>query len=163
MSRGSVFGPQLSLLYTAELVTILENMLYGYADDSTLVAVVPSPGEREAVTEFLNLNTVTIWYDLCGIKLNARKTQTYMMVPTSRTIHPQSTLLTPNGTVLKESVNLFILDVTLDAKMTSEKHLRSVSRAAAQRLLVMRKCLKDLMRSFWCFVLPTSELLLVVF
>ena len=37
--QGSVFGMQLFLLYTAELFSILENKLYGYADDSTLVAV----------------------------------------------------------------------------------------------------------------------------
>ena len=39
--QGSVFGQQLFLLYTAELFSIVQNKLYGYADDSTLVAVVP--------------------------------------------------------------------------------------------------------------------------
>ena len=38
--QGIVFGPQLFLLYTAELFSIVENKLYGYPDDSTLVAVV---------------------------------------------------------------------------------------------------------------------------
>ena len=47
--HGSVLGPQLFLLYTAELLSIVENKIYGYADDSTLVAVVPSLGERVAV------------------------------------------------------------------------------------------------------------------
>ena len=47
----SVLGPQLFRLYTAELFSIVENELYGYADDSTLVAVVPSPGERVAISE----------------------------------------------------------------------------------------------------------------
>ena len=35
-------GPLLFLLYTSELFLILENKLIGYADDSTLMAVVPS-------------------------------------------------------------------------------------------------------------------------
>ena len=48
--QGSVLGPQLFLLYIAELFSIVENKLYDYADDSTLVAVVPSPAERVAVT-----------------------------------------------------------------------------------------------------------------
>ena len=39
-------GPLLFLLYTSELFSILENKLMGYADDSTLIAVVPSPGVR---------------------------------------------------------------------------------------------------------------------
>ena len=50
--QGSVLGPLLLLLYTAELFSVVENMLYGYADDSTLVAVVPSPGERVAMSVY---------------------------------------------------------------------------------------------------------------
>ena len=42
--QGSVLGPSLFLLYTSKLFSILENELIGYADDSTLIAVVPSPG-----------------------------------------------------------------------------------------------------------------------
>ena len=34
------------LLYTLDLFSILENKLIDYADDSTLIAVVPSPGVR---------------------------------------------------------------------------------------------------------------------
>ena len=44
--QGSVLGPLLFLLYTSELFSILETKLIGYADDSTLIAVVPSPGLR---------------------------------------------------------------------------------------------------------------------
>ena len=49
--QGNVLGPSLFLLYTSELFSILENELIGYADDSTLIAVVPSPGVRDAVAE----------------------------------------------------------------------------------------------------------------
>ena len=42
--QGSVLGPLLFLLYTSELFSILENKLIGFADDSTYIAVVPSPG-----------------------------------------------------------------------------------------------------------------------
>ena len=51
MPQGSVLGPLLFLLYTSKLFSILENKLIGYADDSTLMAVVPSPGVRVAVAE----------------------------------------------------------------------------------------------------------------
>ena len=43
------FCLQLVLLYTLELFFILENKLYCYADESTLVAVVPSPDKRVTV------------------------------------------------------------------------------------------------------------------
>ena len=67
-----------------------------------------------------------MWCDLWGMKLNASKTKT-MIVSRLRTIHPQSTTLTLDGTVLKESADLVILGVTFDANMTFEKHLRCVS------------------------------------
>ena len=57
-----------------------------------------------------------------------------MIVSRSRTVNPQLTPLTLNGTVLKESADVVILRVTFDAKMTFEKHFRSVSSAAAQSL-----------------------------
>ena len=38
--QSSVLGPQLFLLYTAGLFSRGENNLYGYADDSTLVAAL---------------------------------------------------------------------------------------------------------------------------
>ena len=70
--------------------------------------------------------------------LNAGKTKT-MIVSRSRTVHLHLTPLTLGGTVLKESADLVILRVMFDAKMTFEKHLRSVPSAAAQRLGIMRK------------------------
>ena len=82
--QGSVLGPLLSLLYTSVLFSILENKLIGYADYSTLMAVVPSPGV-----------TVTCSHAQC-------------------TMHSQSPLFTIGGTVLKESVDLDILGVTFD-------------------------------------------------
>ena len=39
--RGSVLDQLLFLLYTSELFSILENKLISYADDSTLMAVMP--------------------------------------------------------------------------------------------------------------------------
>ena len=68
----------------------MENKLIGYADDSTLMAVVTSPGVRAAVAESLirDLGRVSEWCDLWGMKLNASKTKT-MIVSRSRTMHPQ--------------------------------------------------------------------------
>ena len=64
--QGSVFDPLLFLLYTLKLFSILENKLIGYADDSTLMVVTPSPGVRVAVAESLirDLDRVSEWCDL---------------------------------------------------------------------------------------------------
>ena len=107
----------------------MENKLIDYADDSTLMDIVSSPGVRVAVAESLvsDPGRVSKWCDLWGMKLNESKTKT-MRVSRSRTMHPQSPQLTICGTVLKESDEILILGVTFDSKMTFEKHLRSVSR-----------------------------------
>ena len=47
--QGSDLCQKFLFLYTAKLFSIVEIKLCGYADDSTLVAVVPPSGERVAV------------------------------------------------------------------------------------------------------------------
>ena len=128
------------------------------------MAVVPSPGVRVTVAESLirDLGRVSEWCDLWGMKLNASKTKT-MIVSRSCTMHPQSPPLTIGGTVLKESDNLVILGVTFDSKLTFEKHHCLVSRAASQRLGILRKSWRvfhdrpHLERCFRGFVLPVLE------
>ena len=71
---------------------------------------MPSPGERVAISQSINrnLNRVSVWCNLWGMKLNASKTKT-MIVSRSLTGHPQLTPLTLDGTVLKESSDFVIL------------------------------------------------------
>ena len=61
--------------------SILENKLICYADDSTLMAVVPSPGVRVTVAEsrIRDFDSVREWCDLWGTKLNASKTKTMIV------------------------------------------------------------------------------------
>ena len=101
-----------------------------------------------------------------GMKFNANKTKP-KRVSRSRTINTsKSPPLTIGGTVLKECDDLYILGVTSDSKMTNEKHLRSVSWAASQRVGIMRKywrvfhdtsllgrCIWGLSCPFWSSVL----------
>ena len=65
--------------------------------------------------------------------------------------------------MLKESVELDILGVTFDFRLTFENHLRSVSRAASRRLGILRKSCRVfhdrllIERCFRGFVLPILE------
>ena len=86
-----------------------------------------------------------------------------MIVSRSCIMHPLSPSLIIGGTVLKESDDLVILGVTFNSMMTFEKQLRSVSRAASQRLGILRKSWRMfhdrslLARCFRGFVLPVLE------
>ena len=64
--QGSVLGPLMFNIYTRELSSILENIFVGYADDSTLLAVVPSPKSRVSVARSLirDLVRVHAWCEL---------------------------------------------------------------------------------------------------
>ena len=162
--QGSVLGPLLLLLYTSELFPF-------WKIDSTLMAVMTYPGVRVAVAEPLirDLGRVSEWRDHWKMKLNASKIKT-MVVSRSRTMHPQSPPLTIGRTVLKDSDVLVILGVAFDSKTTFEKNLRSVSRAASQRLGILRKswrvfhgrsllgrCFRCLSCQFWSTVLQSGD------
>ena len=131
---------------------------------TTLMAVVPSPGVIVTVAKSLirELGRVSEWCDIWGIKLNASKTKT-MIVSRSRTMHPIHPPLIIGRTVLKGSVDLVILGVTFDSNMTFEKLLRWISRAASQRIGILRKSWRVfhdrslLGRCFLGFVLPVLE------
>ena len=105
--QGSVFSPLLFFLCTSELFSfsILENKLIGYANDSTLMAAVPSPLIRVTVAQSLisDPGRVSEWCDLWEIKLNAIETET-MIVSWSRTMHPQSPQLSFGRTSSTEGV-----------------------------------------------------------
>ena len=170
--QGRVLGPLLFFMFTSKFFSILENTLIGYSVDGSDslchfdgccdIPRRPSYSSRVLIRD---LGRVSEWCDLRGMKFNASKTKT-MIVSRSRTMHPQSPPLTIGGTVLKESDGLVILGVTFDSKMTFEKHLRSVSRAASQRLDILRKswrvfhdrsalgrCFRGLSCPFWSTVL----------
>ena len=44
----------LSYIYTIEMFELVENRLFAYADDSTLLAVVRKPADRSVVAASLN-------------------------------------------------------------------------------------------------------------
>ena len=110
-------------------------MHIGYADDSTLMTVVPLPGVGVAVAEYLNLDLskVSERCDLCRMKLNPSKTT--KVVSRSHTI--PSLPLTIGRTEPNEFDDLDLLGVTFDSKITFEKHLCSVSRATSQTLCIL--------------------------
>ena len=48
-----MLGPLLFIIYKSEMFELVENRLFAYADDSTLLAVVRKPADRPAVVASL--------------------------------------------------------------------------------------------------------------
>ena len=59
-SQGGVLGPLLFILHTNEMFELVDNRLYAYADDSTLLTVVHTPADRLAVAASLNRDLAMI-------------------------------------------------------------------------------------------------------
>ena len=57
---GSVLGPLLFILYTSELFHIVGNNIVGYADNTTIYAIIPGPLSRPLLMESLNQDLAAI-------------------------------------------------------------------------------------------------------
>ena len=112
--QGSLFYPLLFILYTSEMFELVENILFAYADDSTLLAVVPKPADRPAVAASLNSYLARI-QERCNhwcMILNPNKTK-FLVVSRSRTVSPSHSDLVLSGVSIRASPNLDILGVKL--------------------------------------------------
>ena len=79
--QGSVLGPVLFILFTADMWNNLENKIISYADDTTLYADISFPSNRNAVAESLNRDLLKIqeWCTTWGMKLNPDKTHSIIV------------------------------------------------------------------------------------
>merc|ERR1711905_100256 len=141
--QGSVLGPILFVIYTADLFEVVENRLVNYADDSTLYATIKRSSSRQSVAESLNkdLTRISDWCKQLMMKLNPTKTKT-LIFGRSRTLTPAHSDLVLEGETLDLSDSLVILGVTLDSKMTFEQHVMNVTSSVARSMGNMRRASK---------------------
>ena len=99
-----------------------------------MYAEVASPSERINVANSLNRNLAKIqsWCSTWGMKLNPHKTQS-IIISRSRTPYPSHPPLTLCGFDLEVSSSFKLLGVTIDDKLTFEKHIRNISSSIAQK------------------------------
>ena len=162
--QGSVLGPLLFVLYIADMFESVSNILVGYADDATLVAVCKRPSDRSSVSDSLlsDMHSLGNWCSQWGMLLNPGKTKT-MVVSRSRTAIPSFPALIFDGVEIEEVSELVVLGVTLDTKLTFENHIRSIVSRSSQKIGLMRRAWRVfgsvdvLRRCFSCFVLPLLE------
>ena len=109
--QGSVLGPLLFILYTADIWNDLENKMISYADDSILYAEFASLSNRMNVANSLkkDLAKIQSWCSMWGMKLNPFKTHS-VTIGHSKTPH---SLLIGCGLDLEVSSSLKLLGVTI--------------------------------------------------
>ena len=121
-----MLGPLLFILYTSEMFELVQNRLYAYADDSTLVEVVRKPADRPAVAEFLSRDLARIqeWRNYWCMILNPNKTKA-IVIRRTKTVNPPHGDLVLSGVSICASPNLDILLVNFDSRLTFEDHVLS--------------------------------------
>ena len=133
------------------LFHIVGNHIAGYVDDTTIYAVIPRPLLRPQMMESLNQDMAAInsWYLKWHMRPNPNKIK-FMVVGRSQTIAPSYGNRSLGGAELEKSQSLYILEVTLESKLTFETHLREVVSKAARRPRLLKSC-------FNAFVLSSLE------
>ena len=140
------------------------NNLIAYADDATLFAKIPSPADRVRINNSLNSDLAAIvdWCRIWGMKLNPNKTQA-IFFSRSRTVNPPHPPLVVDGQILKLNDSMKILGITLDSKLTFEKHITNITSTLSRLIGLLRKSLKifnsqDIaIKCFFTFLLPIFE------
>ena len=113
----------------------LESKSISYVDDTTLYAKFASPSDLLVNAKLF----IQSWCSTWGMKLNHRKTHS-IIISRSRTPYPFHPPLTLCGLDLEVSSSLKRLGVTIDDKLTFEKHVRNIASSIAQKTGLIRKC-----------------------
>ena len=162
--QGSILGPLLFLLYIADLSGLLQNVLVGYVDDSTLLCRIPHPRDRPSVVASLNddLAVISNWCSRWGMLVNTSKTSG-MLISRSCTVEPLFPDLVVHGKIVEMVSELKILGVILDSKLAFEKKVRAIAASASRSVGILRKTMsvfRDVAvaaKCFWAFILPVLE------
>ena len=115
---------------------LVENRLYAYADDSTLLAVVLNPADILGVAASFNRDFAWIqdWCNHWCTILNPNKNKALWLVdPGLRTL-PMVTLVF-SGISICYNRNLDILGPKFDSRLNFEDHVRDIASPVSQRLI----------------------------
>ena len=140
--------------------------LVGYADDSTLLYRIPHPRDMPSVAASLNddLAVISDWCSRWGMLVNSSKTRG-MLISRSRTVEPLFPDLLIDGSVVEMVLELKILGVIFDSKLTFEKQVRAIAASASIRVGILRKTMSVfryttvVYKCFWALYTPCPRVL----
>ena len=135
--QGSVLGPLLFLIYINDMPSVLVNgaSVVQYADDTTLYF---SAARIDDLSNELTVNLCKIktWFDSNYLSLNI--TKTYFTIFTNKTI-PQDISINLNGQKIEYSPNPTFLGITLDQKLTFNRHINHIKSKVSRSIGILWK------------------------
>lgn len=118
--QGSVLGPILYTIYTADMPVVDNVMVATYADDTAVIATSEFPDEASLFVQN-EINELDQWLRKWNVKVNCEKSQHITF--TLRRNHCPSIDL--NGSTIPRSETVKYLGMTLDRRLTWKTHIKN--------------------------------------
>ncbi|VEN60935.1 unnamed protein product [Callosobruchus maculatus] len=148
--QGSVLLPTLFVLYINELLEIISNPIYSFADNSTLISCM-EPGKplssqgtvrccQQHVSQInVDIKTIIERGLVNKVQFNVQKTQATTLAKKSHIGLPTVEM---EGHPIVESLSVKLLRININNNMSWHDHVVSIAKTASQKLGVWFRCRK---------------------
>lgn len=137
--QGSVLGPILYNLYTADIPTTEQTTSAFYADDSAYIASSLSPQLIETRLQDV-LTKIERWATLWRVKINAEKSQCVLLSKRSNRHQLNLRLFDKN---IQQTPTVKYLGVTLDRQLTWKQHITNIIEKVKTRMGILYPILNE--------------------
>lgn len=136
--QGSVLGPILFLLYTADVLLIAERHhinAHSYADDTQLYCSAEASCSETIISKMVAcINDINTWMSANRLKLNTDKTQFIWLGTSPQLSKIEKQVVTLNNVAISMSSEVRCLGVVLDNELSFANHIKQLAKSCYYHL-----------------------------